>query len=87
MGKLQKVKDAIGGMTQTQKIMTFVVAVLIPIGAWLGIAVTTNSWTALETPAALAGLGIAELADIVASIKLIFGVSPPVPEPTPAPAP
>jgi hypothetical protein len=69
MGLKSKLKEVVGGMSNTQKVVTVVIAVLIPIGAWFGIGAPTDS-------IAVGSLVAAEIAAVVVSLGTIFELTP-----------
>ena len=71
-----KLKTAVSGMTLNQKLAVVAIAVLIPLGAWMGLGFQTDK-------AALGILGASEASNVITAIEIIFGVTPLVP---PAPA-
>jgi uncharacterized membrane protein len=65
----KSLKKAVQDMTMNQKIAVVAVAVLIPIGAWLGLGFPTDK-------AALGILGASLVSNIVSSIQILFGTTP-----------
>jgi hypothetical protein len=67
MGVKSKLKAVVEGMSTNQKIVTVVIAVLIPLGGWFALGVPT-------TAVALGALGASEIAAVVGALKVIFSV-------------
>jgi hypothetical protein len=65
-----KLKAVIGGMTTVQKVMTIVVAVMVPLGVWFGLGFPVDMQS-------LGELAAAEIVALVAAFGVVFGVSPP----------